>query len=159
MILRAAAASVILSLGLSACGSTAEQPTTSAPAGIAGAEPFASDWVRFLNQATQTGDTAKLRALAAPTCSRCGDFADKLDAIYGADGRIETDGWTVTKIVPEAGATDDQVTLLMTVQAAPETVYVSATAKPREYDGGEQAFRMKLKRTDGEWLVTDVEPR
>lgn len=167
MILRLAAASTALALLLTACGGSTgepsanptERPEYARQAGEAGAERFAGYWVEALNEASDTGDTEALRSLSATSCAACTDFANQLDTIYGADGRVESEGWQVGKVVPEAGATDDDVTLLVTFQVPPQKVYPSADAEPESYEGGEQAFRMTLTREDGDWTITNLTAR
>ena len=161
MIVRLAAVSAALVLGLSACGTETEAPPEEpgAAAGQPGAEQFAGQWVDALNEATESGDTEELRTLAAAECAACTDFADQLDTIYGKDGRVESDGWEITKMVPEAGGTDDDVTLLMTVDASPQRVFASADADAKEFEGGQQAFRITVMRSEGAWRVTELEPR
>jgi Family of unknown function (DUF6318) len=162
----AAAASVVLLLSLTACGGE-DEPTTAeedVPAfadneGTAGAEQFLGFWTDTLNQATASGDTEELKALAADKCKACGDFATQLDQIYAAGGRVESDGWEVSKVVPEAGATDNEVGLLVTFAVSPQKVYQSEDGKPQKFEGGNQGFRFHLVREQGEWQVHDLSPR
>ena len=115
MIVRLVAVSLALVLGLSACSSSDEDPPASdrpefaQEPGQEGAERFAGYWVETLNRATDSGDTETLRTLASPECTSCEDFAQQLDTIYEDGGRVESDGWEITTIVPEAGATEDAV--------------------------------------------------
>ncbi len=168
MIARLAAVSLALVIGLSGCGSSSsgaadadvsERPAYADNAGRAGAEQFADYWVETLNEATDTGNTKTFRSLAAPECTACSDFADQLDTIYDEGGHVETDGWSLDKVVPEAGATDDEVGLLLTVDVAPQKVFADKNAKPQTFKGGKQAFRLHVERTDGDWHVTELSPR
>lgn len=167
MIARLAAVSLALVLGMSACGSTdddpsdepSERPEFAQEAGVAGAERFAGYWVETLNEATDSGDTETYRSLASEDCAACEDFAQQLDTIYESGGRVESKGWEIAKIVPEAGATEDAVGLLMTVDVSEQTVYKTADAKADTFDGGTQAFRLELIREDEAWLVDDLSPR
>ncbi|QNN52286.1 DUF6318 family protein [Nocardioides mesophilus] len=168
MIARLAALLLALVLGLSACGAStsdeaasgaSERPAYADNAGEAGAEQFAGYWVDTLNEATTSGDTKTFKSLAAPDCKACLDFAKRLDTIYGSGGHVETDGWQIEKIVPEAGATDDEAGLMVTVQIAEQQVFAEKGAKPQTYPGGRQGFRLHLVRNDGEWHVQDLSPR
>jgi Family of unknown function (DUF6318) len=166
---RTAAASVVLLLSLTACGG--DEPATEDPAsetevpafadneGTAGAEQFVGFWTDTLNEATTSGETEQLKSLSADACKACGDFATQLDRIYAAGGRVESEGWEIHKIVPEAGATDDEVGLMVTFTVSPQKVYESEDAKAQTFEGGNQGFRFHLVREQGEWQVQDLSPR
>ncbi len=164
-----AALTAVLLLSLTAC-SDSDEPAAEgsgdagAPAyadnpGEAGAEQFVGFWTDTLNDATTSGETDELKSLATDECKACADFAGQLDDIYAAGGRVESDGWTVNKMVPEAGASDDEVGLLVTFAVAPQKVYESEDAKAQEFEGGNQGFRFHLVREDGAWQVQDLTPR
>jgi hypothetical protein len=136
-----------------------ERPAYADNAGEAGAQQFIGFWTDTLNQATTSGETADLKALATDDCDTCADFASQLDKIYAAGGRVESEGWTVDKMVPEAGATDDEVGLMVTFDVAPQTVFATKDAKPQEFQGGQQGFRFHLVREDGDWAVQSFSPR
>lgn len=160
---RLAVLPALLLLALAGCSSEDAQveapPAYADNAGEAGAEQFAGYYVDTLNEATDSGETATLRDLSGTSCDACTDFADQLDTIYGKGGRVETDGWEVKTMVPEAGGTDDKVTVLVTVTIPEQKVFATQKAKAKTFDGGNQAFRMSMTRSDGEWQVTDLTPR
>jgi len=155
----------VLLFSLTACGAddeptaTEEAPAFADNAGEAGAEQFIGFWTDTLNEATTSGDTEELKALAAKECTACGAFAAQLDQIYAAGGHVESDGWAIEEITPEAGATDNEVGLLVKYKVAPQKVFESEDAKARDFDGGPQGFRFHLLREDGEWQVHDLSPR
>ena len=160
----AAALSAVLLLSLAACGGDDEPTADEVPAyadnaGEAGAEQFVGYWTDTLNEATTSGETADLKALAAPGCQACTDFAAQLDDIYAGGGHVESEGWEINKIVPEAGASDDEVGLLVTFAVSPQKVYESEDAKAQEFEGGNQGFRFHLVRDEGTWQVQDLTPR
>lgn len=164
MLSRLAAASALV-LTLSACGgsdgsdSDSDRPEFARNPGAAGAQQFADLWVDTLNQATETGDTEELRSLAAPDCETCEVFPAKLEEIYAEGGSIETEDWEIVEMVPEAGSSDDAATVLVTVQIPPQSVVASEGAEPTEVEGGRQAFRMVMERTDGDWFLQEITPR
>ncbi len=118
-----------------------------------GVKAFTSFWVSTLNEATDTGDTSTLRRLAAKSCTMCTDFADHLDEIYGAGGRVESEGWEVESQIPIAGQPEENPGIQLNVKIHPQKVYESQNAKPKPYTGGEQRFRMFLVREGDHWLV------
>ncbi len=61
--------------------------------------------------------------------------------------------------MPEAGATDDEVGMLVTFAVSPQTVFESEDAEAQEFEGGNQGFRFHLVREDGSWQVQDLTPR
>ena len=160
----AAALSAVLLLSLAACGGDDEPTADEVPAyadnaGEAGAEQFVGYWTDTLNTETASGETEDLKALASPECQACTDFATQLDQIYADGGRVESEGWEINKIVPEAGATDDEVGLLVTFAVSPQKVFESEDAKPQKFEGGNQGFRFHLVRDEGTWQVQDLTPR
>jgi hypothetical protein len=161
----AAALSAVLLLSLAACGGDDDEPAADEVpayadnAGEAGAEQFVGYWTDTLNTATASGETEDLKALATPACQACTDFTTQLDQIYAAGGHVESEGWEINKIVPEAGATDDEVGLLVTFAVSPQKVYESEDAKPQTFEGGNQGFRFHLVRDEGNWQVQDLTPR
>lgn len=167
MISRLAALPAVLLLALTACGgddSGSDSIAESRPAyanaeGEAGAEKFAGYWVDQINAATATGDTKELRALGLDSCAVCSDFPQQVEDIYEAGGRVESEDWTIKSLVPEAGATDKQVGMLITVSIPPNTVYVDQDAKPQEFPGGNQRFRMIVVRQAEHWMIKDLNPR
>lgn len=142
-----------------ASGKTDEAPAYADNEGEAGAEQFIGFWTDTLNQATASGETAQLKSLATDECTACADFAGQLDQIYADGGHVESDGWAVNKVVAEAGATANEVGLLVTFDVSPQKVYLKKDAKPKEFQGGSQGFRFHLVREDGDWAVLDLTPR
>lgn len=160
---RAAALTAALLLVLTACGggdSVAEaRPDYANQPGRGGAEKFAGYWVDQINKASATGKTAPLEALGLPECDTCTDFANHLDEVYSGGGRVESDDWTLKSVIPEHGATDDRVGMLLTVTVPPNKVYTSGDAKAQSFPGGDQRFRMIVVRKDDHWMIKDLEPR
>lgn len=160
---RAAALTAVLLLALTACGggdSVAEaRPDYANQQGRDGAEKFAGYWVDQINKASSTGKTDSLKALGLPECDTCTDFANHLDDVYGSGGRVESDDWTIKSVIPEHGATDGRVGMLVTVTVPPNKVYSSPDAKAQAFPGGDQRFRMIVVRKDDHWMIKDLEPR
>ena len=159
---------VLLLSATAACGSddpadsaesAAERPAYTDNEGQTGAEQFVGYWTDTLNEATTSGETEQLKSLADDECSACADFAGQLDQIYADGGRVESAGWSINKVVPEAGATNDEVGLMVTFDVSPQTVYATKDAKPQEFPGGTQGFRFHLVREDGDWAVQNLSPR
>ena len=168
MIRRTAALSATLLLaltGLSACsGDDADtvaeaRPSYANQSGEPGAEKFAGYWVDQVNKATSTGETKGLKSLGLAGCDLCSDFPKQVDQIYAAGGRVESEDWTIKSVVPEHGATDKQVGMLITVTVPPNTVYATADAKPQKFPGGDQRFRMIVVRQADHWMIKELIPR
>ncbi|MGN6574161.1 MAG: DUF6318 family protein [Nocardioides sp.] len=160
---RAAALTAALLLTLTACGggdSVAEaRPDYANQPGRDGAEKFAGYWVDEINQASASGKTESLKDLGLPECDTCTDFANHLDEVYSGGGHVESDDWTLKSVIPEHGATDEQVGMLLTVTVPPNKVYSSEDAKAQSFPGGDQRFRMIVVRKDDHWMIKDLEPR
>jgi hypothetical protein len=168
VIARSAAVLAVLLLAVTGCSdstplsgdSVAEaRPAYANQEGPDGAEQFAGYWVDVINKATATGKTEQLKSLGLKSCDTCTDFAQHLDQVYGAGGRVETDDWTIESVIPEAGATDKRVGMLVAVNVPPNKVYANDDAKPQKFRGGNQRFRMIVLRKGDHWMIQDLSPR
>lgn len=164
--LAALSAALLLALtGLTACsGGDADSVAEARPGyanqtGEPGAEKFAGYWVDQINKATSTGDTKGLRSLGLDGCEVCSDFPQQIEDIYGAGGRVESADWTIKSVVPEHGATDQQVGMLIIVTVPSNTVYAKEGAAPKKFPGGDQRFRMIVVRQAEHWMIKDLNPR
>jgi hypothetical protein len=122
-----------------------------------GAEQFAGYWVDTLNKATVSGKTAQLKALSDKSCTRCSDFAAKLDEIYAGGGHVETSGWDVETMVPERGLPQGTAGMKVQVKVAPQSVYETAQSKAQKVKGGQLTFRLVLTRNGDHWLVKSLD--
>ena len=140
-------------------GEVEERPGYAGEEGTSGAQQFATYWVETLNEATTSGETAQLRSLAAPECETCDDFAEQLEEIYGAGGRVEAEGWEIASMTPEAGSSENTTGLLLQVDVPAQQVYASKDAEVQEFEGGKQGLRMQLVWDDDQWFVANLSPR
>ncbi len=160
-------------LALSACSGSSDTPSAAAPSPVkvgavtipagasgtdrAGQEQFARFWVDTVNKASDTGKTAPMKALAAPTCSVCADFAKHLESIYSSGGKVTTDGWKVTSVVPIANTPKNSPGVQLNLKVAPQVVVASKGAKPKTYKGGDVSWRFILVRKGDHWLVQRID--
>lgn len=140
-------------------GQVEERPGYAGEEGTSGAQQFATYWVETLNEATTSGETAQLRSLAAPECETCDDFAEQLEEIYSAGGRVEAEGWEIASMTPEAGSSEDTTGLLLQIDVPAQQVYASKDAEVQEFEGGKQGLRMQLVWDDEQWFVANLSPR
>lgn len=117
------------------------------------ARSFVSYYVETLNYATSSGDTRLLKTLSTPTCDACDAFAATLDEIYGKGGHVESQGWAIESIVPQADTPPERPAFQLSLQVAPQTVYLTKKAEPKDYPGGSQPAHFILTWQDGRWLV------
>jgi hypothetical protein len=152
-------------LALASCGSGDDAKASSGPDIPAyakanderGAQKFAEYWIETLNAATVSGETKKLKTLQKKSCNTCVDFAKQLDTIYGAGGRVETKGFQVKSLVPEAGVPKPGAGVSATLQSTPQTVYRSKNAQPQKYKGAELRLRLIMVRADDHWLMDRID--
>lgn len=121
------------------------------------AQQFASYWIDTLNKATVTGKTAQLKAISDKGCSRCNDFASQLQKIYADGGHVETNGWQVQTMVPEAGLPKGVAAMKIAVKVTPQKVYPSANSQPQPHKGGTMTFRLVLGQKGDHWIVQNVD--
>lgn len=122
-----------------------------------GAQSFARFWIDTLNEATTSGDTTKLKSIQKPSCTTCADFAKQLDDIYGAGGHVETDGFSVKKILNEAGVPAPGAGVSVTLTATPQKVYKAKGAPPRSLKGGEVRLRLIMVRVKSHWEMDRID--
>lgn len=164
MIARLATVLAVLLLAVTGCSDggdpvAEERPAYANQEGPDGAEQFAGYWVDMINKASATGETDKLKSLGLESCETCTDFAHHLDEVYGAGGRVESEDWTIESVIPEAGATDKRVGMLVTVKVPPNKVFESKDSKGQAFQGGNQRFRMIVVRKGDHWMIEDLSPR
>ncbi len=140
-----------------AVGDAPSLPAAAEGASTEAAQAFIQHWVDTLNYATDTGNTAALKKLAAEDCSACADFSRTLDQIYGAGGHVETDGWHLQSAVPLAGEPATEPGFQLALKLEPQKVFGTGDAQPQSYAGGDQAMRMFLLRRGDAWLVSRID--
>jgi hypothetical protein len=116
-----------------------------------GAESYISYYIAVLNYATTSGDTERLRTLGTDDCDSCDALASAIEDIYDAGGRVETRGWALDNIVPQADTPPDRPQYQLVLKIAPQTVLPKADAKPKDYPGGTQQAHVILSWTDQGW--------
>lgn len=122
-----------------------------------GAQNFARYWIGTLNKATTTGDTKRLKTLQKPSCTTCADFAKQLDTIYGHGGHVETNGFTIKKIVNEGGIPKPAAGVSVVLTATPQKVYKTKTAKVQSLKGGDLRLRLIMVRVQSHWVMDRID--
>ena len=62
------------------------------------ARAFVQFWLRTLNYAIESGDSAALGAISSPGCKECGRIGKTIDDIYGRGGRLSGGTWRMTSL-------------------------------------------------------------
>ena len=62
------------------------------------ARAFVHFWLKTLNYAIESGDSAALGAISSPQCEECGRIARTIDDIYGRGGRLSGGTWRMTSL-------------------------------------------------------------
>lgn len=122
----------------------------------AGVEAYLERYVELLSNAMRTGDTASLLELTQE-CDECRELADQIDAVYAADGRIETEpkqfkGWSLG----ESGITKDNTVATVRYQSPPATWIRQSGGTPETYPGGLDEQGISLRWTGDSWRVTSI---
>ena len=66
--------------------------------GGSAARTFVHFWLKTLNYAIESGDSAAVEAVSSPTCRECGRIVKTIDDIYGRDGRLSGGIWRMTSL-------------------------------------------------------------
>src|SRR4051794_21506113 len=104
-------------LALGACSGDDPEPRLAAPSSSSASpsgtsaplnpvEAF-SAWVDARNRALQSGDTAAVEALSAPSCRTCRNAIAPIKQVFQNGGRFNTEGWTVVASRLKARSADD----------------------------------------------------
>ena len=121
----------------------------------AAAKAFVRHYVDSVNYAMRTGVTTDLDRLAAPSCSTCRAIVDRIDEVYGEDGRLEGEGWTIISLRRVGGGKG--ITLVAAgIEIAPQTVFASGRT-PSESPRSRGNLDLSLSHTDAGWLIQRLE--
>ena len=66
--------------------------------GASAARAFVHHWLKTLNYAIESGDSAALGAISSPKCQECGRIAKTIDEIYGRGGQLSGGTWRLTSL-------------------------------------------------------------
>lgn len=135
-------------------GAVPSEATATTPAGV---KAYAEHWVRVLNHAVASGDSAGLRALS-DGCTTCDALAGGVDALAEAGGHVTGEGWLLQEVAVQPGLPKKKAEAQLAVLRRPEAVEESAGADPSYFEGGEDTYRMRLRHDGETWLVTALDP-
>ena len=123
----------------------------------AAAKAFVRHWIAALNYATASGDVSAVRALSAPTCESCSASFFRITDVYGAGGRIESDGWRVRTMQLVPGQRSDRPIVDVGVRLTPQIVIEEKDGEPQEFKGGRLPMTFTLAWDSGSWRVERLE--
>jgi hypothetical protein len=123
----------------------------------AGAVAFAKHWIDVLANVMKGGNTADLRAISAPQCVLCEDFAQRLDRIRESGGFYRSDGWRVLQAVPVEGMPRGQGAVALRMFQSAETLRESADSKVVHHPASRATWSTRLAWRRGAWTLTDLE--
>jgi hypothetical protein len=138
---------------------TSATPTPQAePTGrdAASARAFVRYWVRELNRASATGDTAVLYSLGRPSCASCNRLVKRIRRVYDAKGQIEGTGWRVEKIKTVRRVQRGAV-VAANLRLLPQRVTLRAGARSVDYSGGQLGMTFRLASVATRWRVLELE--
>ena len=109
---------------------------------------FVRRWQAEALAAQQSGSTTTYRGLG-PQCQPCTDFADQVDAIYAAGGRIDLRRLRVEKVVDIDGANRFRLTRVLG-----RTRVLDADGREQQsFGGGREVLVVLLDEVGQEWRV------
>lgn len=144
--------------GESASPTPPEMPSAAKAKTKAGAIAFARGFLDALNYSGATGDTAPLRALYAPLCTRCEAIADSIDKTYGDGGKIAGGTWHPTRFKFYA-IKNDVAFVDALVDYDAQTWTKSRGEQPTEFPASQRNLKaFNLRWTGSAWLVSALDP-
>jgi hypothetical protein len=114
----------------------------------AGAVAFARHWIDVFNEAQATGEVEDLAALSSPNCKTCRGYVDQLRDLYGAGGRLESEGWRVLVVAPSGGEITDKAEVTVRVNRSVQRV-MDGDGKSEQFPGGKATYSADLVWSDG----------
>lgn len=173
----ALASTLALVAALSACGGDPEpqfeaepsgEPTTSSPPASAepelweertpeGAVAFAEHWLGLFREAENTGDTVPLREASASACESCTRFAVEIDAIYGAGGAIQSDGWRLVSAGEPAQTGQMSFSVPFDVQQSDQRIRESSESEWKLNRGIKIGLAAEIVWRQGKWQMARLD--
>jgi hypothetical protein len=123
----------------------------------AGAVAFAKHWMDVLSAAMNGGGTSSLRALSAPECELCEDFAQRLDRIRAEGGFYRSSGWRVLHVVPVEDMPNGQGAVALRMFQSAETLRESADSQVVRNSASRGTWSTRMAWRRGEWTLTNLE--
>jgi hypothetical protein len=124
----------------------------------AGAIAFTSAFIDTLNYSGTSGETAPLRELFLPLCTRCEAIADGIDETYASGGYFKGGEWTPERF--KFYDMQNDVAVLDAIVDYRAQVWLKATgAKPIQYRASSNNLKaFNLRWQAGAWHVSALDP-
>jgi hypothetical protein len=128
-------------------------PAAARGSGGRSAKAFVRYYVRIVNHAAATGDTASLAEVSDGSCDSCDRVSGRIDRVYGAGGRISSSGWVIKSLdlVPRQPVRRPVIDLYLILPA--QSVVLRAGSAPKRFPGGKVFTTIRLHREGGRWVV------
>lgn len=120
------------------------------------AKAFVRYYVQLINFATVTGSTQGLQSASGAGCKSCSDVVDRINSVYGAGGRIQSDGWRINSIKIVPGQPRSRPVIDVGIILSPQDVVKHNGAKAVHFKGGRLPATFRLRRVQNSWMVSSV---
>ena len=100
------------------------------------ARAFVRFWLRTLNYAIESGDSAALGAISSSPCKECGRIVKTIDDIYGRGGQLSGGTWRVTSLRPLPADRGADWAGYVTAAVSEQKLTEPGDGKDRTYDAG-----------------------
>jgi hypothetical protein len=119
------------------------------------AEAFVRHYVDLINHATETLDTAPLKAASARGCKGCASIAALYDRVRTDGGEVRGGTWTIRKLViGEALLARRRVNVL--VSYPQQTVRYTSGGKKNVFKPGEALFIFEYRPSDRDLVINKI---
>ncbi|MCW2759475.1 MAG: hypothetical protein JWO46_3221 [Nocardioidaceae bacterium] len=117
------------------------------------AKAFVQHYLAVLSYATSTGDVSDLKRLGLDSCKSCQNVIAEIERLYGVGGSASGEGYTAQRF--NASNAHGIWTLNLTINAAPQTIVSSKSAKPSTSPDSQTRATFHLITQDEGWVVRD----
>lgn len=121
--------------------------------GESAARAFVHHWLKTLNYAIESGDSAALGAISSPKCRECGRIAKTIDEIYGRGGQLSGGTWRMTSLRPLPVDRGADWAGYVTAGVSKQTWTEGGGVNGRTYDAGQGFMYTYAARQRDSWRM------
>jgi hypothetical protein len=114
-------------------------------------------WLAAWTSAMRSGDATSVVRLSSPTCLSCQRLFKRLRDVYSGGGRLETDGWSASKVSTTPRSTADAPSFVMQVKESGQVLHDEAGTLVHVTAATTLPMRMTFELDDQIWVLSRLE--